>query len=55
MRFFCNKHAILFLQSGFRSVGYAHNSTDHAKEIGVVFGWFNPENDKEPRTPTARS
>ena len=55
MRFPFNRHAILlfavWLSVGPVSVGYAHNSTGHAKEIGVVFGWFNTENDKEPRTP----
>lgn len=55
MRFFCNNHASLlfavWLLLGLVSVGFAHNSTGHAKEIGVVFGWFNSENDKEARTP----
>lgn len=58
MRFFCNKHAILLfavwlsvglVSVGLVSVGYAHDRKGHAKDIGVVFGWFSPEND--PQTP----
>ena len=52
MRFFCNKHVIrllaVWLSICLVLVGYAHDKKGHAKDIGVVFGWFYPENDKEP-------
>ena len=54
MRFFYNKHAIpllaVWLLLCLVLVCYAHNEAGHARDIGMVFGFYSKDNTETPIT-----